>query len=561
MSNTSRNWKEFDYESWKMVVSPTQVETANDCMRKWWFQKVQRIPEQARDFTQLGEVFHQVCERWLLADDTGRDATGEPVDLFPDDWGTTITNSQQAIVRRVFQCMVDEGVLRRTPGREIEKSFQIPVLEDDKVSMIGFVDVWTPQGIEDHKTSKSRRWLMSRQGMSKSIQMMSYATAWVLEQQARLAEADQSPVVELRHNQGIVDPSDLYVRPTQIDVSVKTISDFWKETIIPLVREMLHWKEAGLTAVSWDKVAGPKLKGACTKYGGCPFTGICTRTESVDDYVTRITRYNQHFTASKAQDKTMSEDLLAKLAARKKARAVTTSAVATVESPSVEEPKDDSQEILSAAPWAQKACKACEGSGINTQGDACPMCTRLSVKEGLNVSDFLLTAVDGAVQILRSGRVVASVEIASLAKVADNTKPLPEKTRKTKSRMTEIREEKKEVAEETPAVEEQDKKPQKAKTKKGFTMLYGLPKRHNGKVIDLNLVMQEFGEKLATEWNTDSFWAINAFKRREALAHKAQEIAHSFGTALVIVTSDQRDLADLAAALEPYATNVYGSIL
>lgn len=561
MSNAARNWKEFDYQSWKMVVSPTQVETANDCMRKWWFQKVQRIPEQTRDFTQLGEVFHQVCERWLLADDTGRDATGKSVELFPEDWGQAISNSQQAIVRRVFQCMVDEGILRRTPWREIEKSFQIPVLADDKVSMIGFVDVWTPQGIEDHKTSKSRRWLMSRQGMSKSIQMMSYATAWVLEQETRLTEAHRSPVVELRHNQGIVDPSDLYVRATSVEVSTETISDFWKETIIPLVREMLHWKEAGLTTVSWDKVAGPKLKGACTKYGGCPFAGICTRTESVDDYVTRITRYNQHFTASKAQDKTMSEDLLAKLAARKKARAMTPSTVATVEPTDAPEEKDQAQEILSVAPWAQKACKACEGSGLNTLGDACRMCTRLSMKEGLNVSDFLMHAVDGAVQILRSGKVVASVAIASPAKVADNTKPLPEKTRKTKSRMTEMREEKKEAIEEIPAVEDLDQKPKKAKTKKGFTMLYGLPKRHSGKVIDLSIVMQEFGEQLAAEWNIDSFWAINAFKRREALAHKAQEIAHSFGTALVIVTSDQRDLADLAAALEPFATNVYGSIL
>ena len=387
MSQAQRDWLGFDYKTWKLVVSPSAVETADDCMRKWTFLKVHRLKEPAKDFTQLGDVFHEVCERWLGADDTGRNPDGTQVELYPDGWANSLSFGQEAVVKALFKAMVDEGVVRRTPGRHIEKSFQIEVLPDKQASMMGFVDVWTPQGIEDHKTSKSRRWLATRNDLAQSIQMMSYAAAWLVEQ----AESEEIPtVIELRHNQGITDPDDLYVRPTSIDVSLNDVADFWQERIVPIVKQMLYWKQAKVPAESWEKIPGPKKKGICRKYGGCPFQRICGRMETVTAYKARTALHNEQFEANTAQEKMMSEDLLKKLALKKKARAeagVTSTPAPTTEaaqrdeanapdetepvSQAVAQAETEAAETATVAPWANPNCKACGGSGIASAGIVC----------------------------------------------------------------------------------------------------------------------------------------------------------------------------------------------
>lgn len=559
MSQAKRNWKSFDYNSWKLVVSPSAIETADDCMRKWWNLKVNRLAEPAKDFTQLGDVFHEVCERWLEADDTGRNSEGKQVDVFPPGWADRLSFGQEAVVRALFKAMVDEGILRRTPGRQIEKSFQIEVIPE--ASMMGFADVWTPQGIEDHKTTKNRRYLATREDLKQNIQMMSYAAAWLVETAEKLGEVPNN--IELRHNQGITDPEDLYVRPTAVQVTMNEVSDFWEQRIVPLVKQMLHWKQSKLSPESWEKVPGPSKKGICKKYGGCPFQGICGRTESVDQYRARVRLHNQKFEATLAQENEMSEDLLAKLAARKKARAsagVTTTPsedakeaaqAAETAAEEVESVADavSTQEVLSA-PWAQPDCKACSGSGISSSGAVCRPCAVKAEKKGIMATDFKLSATEGAVEIRRGDNLIVSIPVATKVKAADNTKPSPKKPKKTKP-------EKSEEPTAPPASQLDSESKSKGRPKKGFTMIYGTLKRGRGTVIDLQQVLQEYGSALAEEWNAGSYWALDAFKRREALAHKAEEISASFGPAIVTVTTDQRDLVDFAAALEPFAAAVF----
>lgn len=562
MSQAKRDYSAFDYASWEMVTSPSAVETANDCERKWWFLKVVRLKEPLKDFSQLGDVFHECAERWLEADEQGIDpATGEPVEVFPEGWDNALDFGQSAIVRAIFKKMVDEGVLRRTPGRRIEHSFQIPVLPE--ASIMGFMDVDTPQGVEDHKTSKSRRYLTSREGLAESIQMMTYAAAWITERYQRGEKLPE--FIELRHNQGVVDPDALFVRATACDVSLAQIEKFWEETLVPLVRKMLYWKQAKLPATSWAKVDGPKRKGACRKYGGCPFVGICGRTESIDAYKARTALHNDQFTATKAKDKEMSNDLLKKLAAKKKARGaapapapVTEETVPVTEmSPNGDTDADVTERGHDVAPWAQAGCKACGGNGLNSQGGVCRPCAVAAAKRGIMATDFALNAVAGAIEIHRGGNVIATIPISVEVEAADNTQPTAKTAAKPKS-------EKKSEAKVAPKASEQTSEQPEAKPKgrpkKGFTLLYGIAKRHKGKTIDLQQVFQEAGAKLAEKWDARSYWTLDPFKRREALALQAEEIATEFGPALVMVTSDQRDLIDFATALEPFAASVYFGI-
>lgn len=554
MSNASRNWLAFDYQSWQLVTSPSACESADDCMRQWWFKKVVRLSEPAKHFTQLGDVFHEVAERWLEADDNGRGVNGKPVDVFPEGWANRLSHGQEAIVRALFRAMVDKGVLRRTPGRQIERSFQIEVLPDRQASMMGFMDVSTPQGIEDHKTSKSRRYLQTRQGLLDNLQMMVYAAAWVDDMIERGQDLPES--LELRHNQGVTDPEALFVQPTSVDVSPMKVAEFWETKIIPLVRQMLYWKKAGIPVEAWEKLPGPKKKGICRKYGGCAFAGICGRTENVEDYKSRVTLHDKQFEAKKAKDKKMSDDLLAKLAAKKKARGTTTAPSSTPQTeetepisavaPASPEPAaavTSATALATVAPWANADCKACGGSGLNTEGGVCRSCEVTAMSKGIVAANFTLNAVEGAIQILLNDMNLALVPYAVPVKVAENTAPIattvaPGKTEESKTEKVE-----------KAAVG-------KGRPKKSFTLVYGIVKRGKGKVIDLQQVMQEYGAALAEEWESGSYWALDAFKRREALAHKAPTFAESFGTAMVMVSTDQRDLVDFAAALEPFAATV-----
>jgi len=575
MSQAKRDYSAFDYRTWKLVTSPSAVETFNDCERKWWFLKVIRLKEPLKDFSQLGDVFHECAERWLLADDNGVDrTTGQPVEVFPEGWDAALDFGQSAVVRAVFKKMVDEGVLRRTPNRRIEHSFQIGVLPE--ASIMGFMDVDTPQGVEDHKTSKSTKWLKSRKALTEDIQMMTYAAAWITE---RYQSGGELPsFIELRHNQAVVDPEALLVRATAVDVELQQIEKFWEETLVPLVRKMLYWKQAELPASSWAKVDGPKRKGACRKYGGCPFVGICGRTESIDNYKTRTARYNDTFTAAKAKDQDMSNDLLAKLAAKKKARGATpppvpaneeTEPVAEAEMSASDDTTADVAEQRQVAPWVQADCKACGGVGLSTSGTACRPCAVAAVKLGIVASDFTLTPVEGAIEIRRGDVLLSTIPIASEVKTEEKTKPVAANASKKKATSkaakalaasSEKESEAKQAVDASEQVSEQAETKPKGRPKKGFTLLYGVPKRHKGKVIDLGQIMQREGEELATAWNANSFWALDAFKRREAMAQKAAILAEEFGPALVVVTSDQRDLADLATALEPFAVSVYYGI-
>ncbi len=263
-----------------------------------------------------------------------------------------------------------------------------------------------------------------------------------------------------------------------------------------------------------------------------------------------------------------SEDLLARLAAKKKARGaagVTVSAPPTDEvepvtaavSSSVDKaPESSNADMRTTAPWAQATCKACKGLGLSSNQGVCKPCSITARSLGILAEDFLLTSGDGAVDIRRGDVLVARVPFTSEVKAADNTKPTgATDERRAMEKAAEQVSEPKATTEKATT----EKPAGRGRPKKGFTMVYGVVKRGKGTIIDLSQVMQERGAALAEEWNAGSFWAIDAFKRREALAHKAEEIAESFGPGIVMVSSDQRDLLDFAAALEPFAATVYVS--
>jgi hypothetical protein len=553
MSQAKRDFgKTFDY-SYPLVVSASQCETFQDCPRKWWLGKVQRLKEPLKDSTERGDVFHEVCERWLEADDRA------DVDPFPEGWDDRISPVDAALIKVVFQQFVDRGILVRTPGRQVEKPFQIPVL--DGVSMIGFIDVLEPTRVTDHKTTSAPRYMKTADGLAKNFQMVIYGCAAIAEY---LRRKDPPPdTITLRHNQAFLpkpDSDDLpFVRATEVDVTPEYIVDFWDREIVPLAEKMLHWKRAGLAPDQWGKLPGPKRKGICRKYGGCPYQQICGGTETPDDYKARVTRHNDSFLATvELETEAMSNtaDILANLAKKKKAARAAAPAVdpnpTVVET--IEEPMVEETSVADVAPWANPECLACGGTGINSKGNACPPCQAAT---GVTSAGYEIDAGDGALLIVKDGVLVAEIQVAEGA-VEKPARTVAKKVVEPEPE-TPVEAKKAEKVAKTEAATKAAERPnagKRGRPKQGFTLLYGVQKRGKAKVIDLEMVLQEFGKLLAEEWGGAGYYSLDAFKRRDALAHKAPEIAESFGPAIVQVTSDSPDVRAFAAALEPLASAV-----
>lgn len=442
MSNAKRNYlKDFDYRRHQHTASASQMETFLTCPRKWWFLKVLRIPE-ITDQTKFvfGELLHEACERFLMADDNGRDIeTGEPYVLWPKGWNEKLTPQDSGILKNIVEKGIEEGVLRRTPGRRVEAPFLYTVTGTGgrgSVGICGYRDVAAPGLVEDHKSSKSRKWLKSQAKLAKDPQMLIYAAIDIRERM----EADPSHVlpdldslVTLRHNQFVKDPDDPYVRPCETEVSVRDVLTFWEGEIEPAATDMLRYKVAKIDPKDWDSVEGPRQKGACRKYGGCPFAEVCGGVSTVQALTAKVKRIQQlpveNTTPSTPGDTMGIFDRKNKKGkAEAKSQTAKTTETTTVSQETEWVDAEGGASISEIPPWAADDCKACEGSGFNSRGAPCAACDRSAAKAGRpRVQNFALGTDDsGALVVIRNSdsEVVCRRPVPEVA-TGDATRPAP----------------------------------------------------------------------------------------------------------------------------------------
>lgn len=312
-----------------MVISASQLESFQLCPRKWWLRSVRKLYDPPKGSTTFGTVLHEVLERYLGADDTGRDPrTGQPVDIFPPGWHIAknkytgevdgeINQAEATILWRLIQLAIEDGVLVRRPGRVVEGQFRRSIVQlgcshchargcqhcqgtgvGTDIQITGFIDVAWPEGIEDHKSTKSMRYARSaRPGTKKFLgdntQMLVYAR---MEIQRMIEEGiPVPPVFELRHNVYCKDPEKPEVRKVEVKVETAKIIQFWDSQVQPTAQWMSHWREH---AERWSHVPDHAHQNACNAYGGCPYLTICTGREDEKGYEERVDRYrNERYAA------------------------------------------------------------------------------------------------------------------------------------------------------------------------------------------------------------------------------------------------------------------------
>ncbi len=423
-----RKWDKAVFDRYTVVASPSQFVDYLDCPRKWWFGRVIRLPVVKRqDKFTFGNILHGVLQRWLQADDTGRGPDGQPVNLYPEGWtkdddGGVVNKRDAQLIQMLVKAAIDGGLLRRTPGRVIEREFEFAIIPG--VGCIGAMDIEDSEGIEDHKSSKSRDWISSEKSLANDPKMLAYAKLW----KDRNPEATH---VRLRLNYMVKDPNDLYTKPVEVLVPAEDVERFWNETMIPAAQGMLALKTAKIPMGDWQKVTGPQNPGVCKKYGGCAYAAICARMKTPVRYKDEIDRANGNLpppAETPSQPKPVSKTMgIFKKPVGAKPATVVTSQTAVAEAteelipqsapaPKAEAAPAPAPAAQEAPPWAQPKCMACKGSGLNLKaGRACKACDAVSARAGKITSEaFDLTfGQDGSVSWAPKGAPSAPARAAS----------------------------------------------------------------------------------------------------------------------------------------------------
>lgn len=286
------------------VFGLTNKKSSESCERKWWFKWVQKLPTVESTTSQdFGTVIHSVLERFLRADDLGRDSSGNAVNLYPENWyipedrfnkkqGNPIPEEEREIVKKLVEMAVSQGVVERVLNRVVEHDFKLPLVKgSNDIIFTGFIDLMSIGLIADHKSTSSPRYIKSEEGLSESIQMMGYAKVLVEEEKA--SGLPTSDPITLRHNVFIKpkNPEDEpQVRAVETTVTVSQVETFWKEIQVTAIK-MKEIKDKNLDIGKWRDIKGPNISvSACRAFGaaGCPYQLICGGAETPQEFTRRV---------------------------------------------------------------------------------------------------------------------------------------------------------------------------------------------------------------------------------------------------------------------------------
>jgi hypothetical protein len=384
--------QEIDYDAYDHVMSASQLSTFQLCERKWAFQSIFRMPRQESESNIFGTTIHAVAERWLKADDLGRDLEGKPVEIYPAEWDARINPSDASAIRSLIEKAITSGVLVRRESRQIEEPIFDEVIPG--VRMQGYIDMLLPGEIQDHKSAKNTRYIKTPATLATDTQMLVYAHH-AIESGGGIGRDEH---IVLRHNVFVRQP--LKVIRTETQVPKTDVMKFWNEEVIPAAERMVELKKNGLTENDWRKFRGPADENsACNAYGGCPFLSICNGHRSPSD-LRNLLDGVQSGSINQPKQGTATVSIFDKLVVGG------TPAVSVVTPPS---PGSNAAAVPAAAPaavvpppagappWSQPNCNSCKGVGFNLKtGGACFVCTSMSrSKNGPVPEQFIINVVEG----------------------------------------------------------------------------------------------------------------------------------------------------------------------
>lgn len=287
------------YEKWYSISA---TEDHISCPRRRWLKKTCKLPVQQSAPTIIGDIGHACNERFLMADDRGMDATGRPVNLYPEGWRTmksrfgkddtlhSITEEEGVLIKTLIQKSITEGYLIREPGRQVELEFGHIVHKEGKYSikLIGFIDLENPNEVLDHKFVKNMNYAMStKKGAERDIRTSIQMTTYAMSKYLRGHKGNM--FLSLLYH--IKDYSNPAIKKRSIEITEFEVRQFFNNYTLPHMKKMLSVdiKYPKSRVLDFLLVPGPDDPASeCNRHYGkpCPFIGVCTGHFTVQQYLT-----------------------------------------------------------------------------------------------------------------------------------------------------------------------------------------------------------------------------------------------------------------------------------
>lgn len=597
-------------------TSPSSLETFKLCPKKWYALKVLKIPEPPKDYLAFGTATHAVCERFLLADDLGHvphavdeagavgvieygalvgQYCGQPVNLYPEGWhivkerdgGTIVlTNEQQNLIRILIDKAFEEGKLVRWPDRKVERRFgfsdQEPIQLIPGINVCGVIDVDLPGSVRDWKTAKNMRYAKSAKKLLTDWQMGIYAGVKIID--ATRAGGAIPTEIDVYHTVFSKDPDNQVIRETKATLTRAHIDRVWQEITIE-ARKMAVVLNCG---DFWK--AGEPSEGACGAYGGCCRLPVCNGGVSLENHKQQIELVLRNHVAQTTPVQTFTTPTLTQnpmgiLSQGTGASPAPTNIPPAATAPATLNPPAVAQMPPgNASPWAFPGCTACGTGthpGLNTQGEPCRICDGNQGQAGGITSAMYVITPDGqggvsyqakpeyqaALQGLGaplSGLVHKMVSAAIVQTQEAPAQPtafpaaaVPPQPRPTITPVAQPVAQAAPPAQPAPVAEASPSK-EKDKTFVLYVNTTSTKFATSRKVVDLNVLFSKYAHMLATEKQVESYYKMEVWSRRDAMAAVAAfVIKEEFpSNALVAAVASDPDITSFISALRPLAAEV-----
>lgn len=252
-----------------LQISASQLSTYRLCPRKWWLEKVARLPRKKKPHFEYGTTLHECFERVVLGEET-----------FPEGWDAKLwededsdsVEEQARQIRAFVEEAIRDGVVSEGQG-VVEGEIRVPVLSRDetpegqRVDLVGYVDLELPNGIRDYKTAKTTRYVKSsKPGTKKYLgddgQCLIYGYEWLL----RHPDDDQ---VYLEHLTFVKEDGSR--KNPNCSVPRDRVEGHWEQEVRGTAFSILETRKAE----DWQSIPDPDDTGACFAYGGCEHRPLC----------------------------------------------------------------------------------------------------------------------------------------------------------------------------------------------------------------------------------------------------------------------------------------------
>jgi hypothetical protein len=515
-----------------------------------------------------------------------------------NDRGIPLPVDQQDLIRRLIDEAIKRGILRRSAGRQVEAKVQRNLAPG--VIFTGKIDVLLPGGVEDHKSIGNWRYAETNDSLRRNDQLLLYCWALrELRKEQGLPPLDKYLVRHNQFGKDPLKPRVGYAEAWITDADIERIAFVARRDADHLtrLRDVKQWQDVP----GAQREGGCQKYGGCPYLRICSgeldLDQHRALTESLNQDRLRTRIESSQNQAQRQQEVAVGSNALKEIMAARAARNAAAkpagpapeinSGVATA-APAAPAPAPAPTDVTNTgAPWADADCPACSKAGnlirgVTAKGGACVVCDTRSKRAGRPTSSqFILTPGKQPGTITWTPRpgagltapVTATVPSAPVVETASPAQE-PAQPEEPAAEPDDLTEAEKAALSGVAPVADPPKRgpgrprkvaaaPPKAlpvgppekpvervvssttgrpvgRPRKGFTLLIGCRMTRGGTnpepTVYLSQILAQCCDAIAAASGVD-FWALDAFKRRDALVSRASELGDELGTREVVCDS------------------------